>query len=66
VCDFDGASLIVRDDDHPDAIKKRLTVYHERTAPVLDYYEEAGLLKRIDSSGSIDDVWSEIRSLLPS
>lgn len=64
VCDFDGCSLIVRDDDHPDAIMRRLVVYHERTAPVLDYYEEVGLLKRIDSSGSIEDVWSEIRSLL--
>src|SRR5690349_23525632 len=50
VCDVCGARLVIRDDDKPDVIRHRLDTYHEKTAPLIDYYEEQGLLKRVDGS----------------
>ena len=46
VCDLDGGKLIVRDDDKPDVIKNRLAQYREKTEPLIDYYEERGILNR--------------------
>ena len=64
VCDVCGARLIVRDDDKPEVIAKRLKTYHEQTEPLVDYYEERGLLKRVDGSLAPDDVGDRIRALL--
>ena len=50
VCDVCGARLIVRDDDKPEVIAKRLDTYHSQTEPLVDYYEERGLLKRVDGA----------------
>ena len=50
VCDICGARLIVRDDDKPEVIRHRLETYHEKTKPLVDFYEERGVLKRVDGS----------------
>ena len=56
VCDHDGGSLYQRDDDTEETQKRRIEVYFEQTAPLLDYYREQGLLMQIDGEQSIDDV----------
>jgi adenylate kinase len=55
-CDVEGAELMQRDDDRPDTIRRRLLVYHREIGPLLDYYEEVGLLHRADGRGAPDDV----------
>ena len=52
ICDVCGKELILRDDDKPETVKKRLGVYHDQTQPLIDYYTEAGILKEVD--GTID------------
>jgi adenylate kinase len=64
VCDQDGARLIQRDDDRPETVKHRLSVYHEQTEPVIDYYEERGILRRFDGSRSPTEVHDHIRATL--
>jgi adenylate kinase len=64
VCDLDGAKLIVRDDDKPEVISKRLETYREKTAPLIDYYEERGILNTVDGSKSPDEVEEKIHGIL--
>jgi adenylate kinase len=64
ICDQDGSRLIQRDDDHEDTIRKRLEVYHEQTAPLIDYYEQAGLLRRFDGRRPANEVNDHIRATL--
>jgi adenylate kinase len=64
VCDFDGSRLIVRDDDKPEVIAKRLQTYHAKTEPLVSYYEERGLLQPLDGERPPDEVGAEIRALL--
>lgn len=64
VCDVCGEELIVRDDDKPDVIRHRLDQYREKTEPLVGYYDERGLLERIDGSGPPDDVYEDVRALL--
>jgi adenylate kinase len=64
VCDEDGAELIVRDDDKPEVIRHRLEEYHEKTEPLIDYYEDQGILQRVNGAQSPDDVAEDIRGLL--
>jgi adenylate kinase len=64
VCDQDGSRLIQRDDDKPETIEKRLAVYHEQTEPLIEYYEDAGILRRFDGSRSPGDVHDHIRATL--
>ena len=56
VCDCCGGQLFQRDDDQPDTIRRRLEVYDEQTAPLVDYYRDAGLLCTIDATGPVDEV----------
>ncbi len=61
VCDKDGAPLIQRDDDKPEAVRKRLALYHEQTAPVIDFYEKLGVVvHKVDGEQTIDDVFGSI------
>ncbi len=62
VCDQDGSKLIQREDDKPETIKKRLAVYHEQTAPLIEYYDERGLLRRFDGSRPPTEVHDHIRA----
>jgi adenylate kinase len=64
VCDQDGSRLIQRDDDQPDVIRNRLAVYHEQTEPLIDYYDQKGLMRRIDGTRSPDDVHDHIRAVI--
>ena len=65
-CDQCGKPLRQRDDDQPDTIKKRLATYHAKTEPVIDYYQERGILQRFDGSRSPDEVHNLIRATLAS
>ena len=64
VCDIDGSRLLIRDDDKPEVIRRRLETYHEKTEPLVAYYEEKGLLRRIDGTQTPDEVGDSIRALL--
>ncbi len=64
VCDICGARLIIRDDDKPDVIRHRLDTYHEKTKPLVHFYEERGVLKRVDGSLKPEEVGNRIRALL--
>jgi adenylate kinase len=63
-CDIDGAALIIRDDDRPEVIEHRLEQYHDKTEPLIDYYDRKGVLRRIDGTPSPDEVGDRIRALL--
>jgi adenylate kinase len=56
VCDVCGSKLIQRSDDTPEAVERRLTIYYEQTAPVLDYYRAEGLLVDVDGDRPINEV----------
>jgi adenylate kinase len=64
VCDIDGAKLIVRDDDKPDVIKNRLATYREKTEPLVDYYDERGILNHVDGEQSPDEVEERINGII--
>jgi adenylate kinase len=64
VCDQDGSRLVQRDDDKPETVANRLAVYHEQTAPLVDWYGEKGLLRRFDGSAAPEEVHSRIRATL--
>jgi adenylate kinase len=64
VCDLDGSDLIVRDDDKPEVIRKRLQTYHEKTEPLVERYDRQSLLRRIDGAASPDEVEEEVRRTL--
>jgi adenylate kinase len=62
VCDQDGSRLIQRDDDKEETIRRRMEVYARQTAPLIDYYESAGLLRRFDGQRNPDEVHDHIRA----
>jgi adenylate kinase len=64
VCDQDGSQLFQRDDDKPETVRKRLSVYHEQTEPLIEWYEDKGLLRRFDGRRSPDEVHDRIRATL--
>ena len=64
ICDVCGARLEIRDDDKPEVIRHRLEQYHEKTEPLVSYYEGRGLLRRVDGKLSPDEVSDRIRAIL--
>lgn len=64
VCDICGKELVLRDDDKPETVQKRLTVYHEQTQPLIEYYENAGVLHKLDGTKDINDIFASIKELL--
>ncbi|MBL0225018.1 MAG: adenylate kinase [Geobacteraceae bacterium] len=64
ICDACQATLIQREDDKEETVKNRLAVYDQQTAPLKAYYEQAGLLRHIDGSGTIQDIQLQIRDVL--
>ena len=64
VCDQDGSRLIQREDDKPETVQKRLDVYHRETEPLIDWYEQKGLLRRFDGQRTPDEVHDRIRATL--
>ena len=66
ICDRCGEKLIIREDDKPEAIKKRLAIYHQETEPLREYYKEKGIYLKINGEQSIPDVFEEIKNKLKS
>jgi adenylate kinase len=64
ICDVCGKELVLRDDDKPETVKKRLEVYHSQTQPLIDYYKKDGVLVRVDGTQEIDTIFSQIQKLL--
>lgn len=64
VCDIDGSTLIVRDDDKPEVIRKRLETYHEKTEPLVSYYDSRSVLRRIAGEAPPDEVAEQVRRTL--
>ena len=63
-CDVDGSRLVQRDDDKPETIANRLKVYHDQTKPLVQYYEDRGLLRRFDGTRSPTEVHDHIRATI--
>jgi adenylate kinase len=64
ICDACGQNLILREDDKPETVKKRLEVYHEQTQPLIDHYEAKGVLLTVDGTQDINDVFAAITKVL--
>jgi adenylate kinase len=64
VCDQDGSRLIQRDDDKPETVRHRLDVYHEQTHPLVQRYEDEGVLRRFDGKRPPSEVHDHIRATL--
>jgi adenylate kinase len=64
VCDQDGSRLIQRDDDKAETVRKRLSVYHDQTEPLIKWYEDRGLLRRFEGTRPPDEVHDRIRATL--
>lgn len=66
ICDRCGKDLILRDDDKPETVQKRLNVYHEQTQPLIDFYKNKGVLKEVDGTVDMNDVFNAIVKVLES
>ena len=64
ICDVCGSELVLRDDDKPETVQKRLQVYHEQTQPLIDYYTKKGILKEVDGTMDMGDVFKAIVEIL--
>ena len=64
ICDACGEKLILRDDDKPETVQKRLDVYHQQTQPLIDYYNKAGILKTVDGPVDMEEVFKAIVQIL--
>ena len=63
-CDTCGSDLIIRDDDKPETVQNRLSVYHEQTQPLIDFYEKQGVLRTVDGTVDMSDVFAAIVDIL--
>ena len=64
ICDVCGAKLVLRDDDKPETVTKRLSVYHEQTKPLIDFYKKEGVLRDVDGTQDLNDVFQAITEIL--
>ncbi len=64
ICDVCQSELVLRDDDKPETVKKRLNVYHDQTQPLIEYYKNKGILKEVDGTKDMKDVFNEIVQIL--
>ncbi len=64
VCDTCGNDLVLRDDDKPETVQKRLNVYHEQTQPLIDYYSKQGILKSVSGTVPMEEVFASIVAIL--
>jgi len=63
-CDTCGGELIIRDDDKPETVQNRLSVYHEQTQPLIDYYTNKGIIAEVDGTVDMNDVFNAIVNIL--
>ena len=64
ICDVCGQELVLRDDDKPETVQKRLEVYHKQTQPLIDYYRGAGVLAEVDGTKDLEEVFQDIVKIL--
>lgn len=64
ICDKCGSELVLRDDDKPETVKNRLNVYHEQTQPLIDFYTNKGVLKTVDGTLPMKEVFAAITAIL--
>ena len=64
ICDRCGSEIVLREDDKPETVQKRLKVYHEQTQPLIDYYKNQGILKSVDGTQPMDEVFKAIVTIL--
>ncbi len=64
ICDRCGEALVLRDDDKPETVKNRLTVYHDQTQPLIDYYNKKNILHEVDGTMEMNDVFGAITAIL--
>ena len=64
ICDTCGSDLVQRDDDKPETVKKRLEVYHDQTQPLIDYYDKKNILRTVDGTKDMKEVFSDIVAIL--
>ena len=64
ICDVCGSELVLRDDDKPETVKNRLNVYHEQTQPLIDFYTKNGVLKTVDGTVPMEEVFAAITAIL--
>ncbi|WP_026652517.1 adenylate kinase [Butyrivibrio proteoclasticus] len=64
VCDKCGSELVQRDDDKPETVQNRLSVYHEQTQPLIEYYDKKNILKTVDGTKDMQEVFSDIVNIL--
>ena len=64
ICDVCGSELVLRDDDQPETVKKRLDVYHEQTQPLIDYYKKQNILKSVNGMEPMETVFANIVAIL--
>ena len=64
ICDTCGSELVQRDDDKPETVQNRLSVYHEQTQPLIDYYNKKNILKSVDGTKDMQEVFSDIVNIL--
>lgn len=64
ICDNCGNEIVIREDDKPETVKKRLEVYHAQTQPLIDYYSKKDILKSVDGTLEIDEVFGAIVHIL--
>ena len=64
ICDTCGSELVLRDDDRPETVQNRLKVYHDQTQPLIDFYTARGVLKTVDGTADMQDVFSAITEIL--
>ncbi len=64
VCDVCGQELVLRDDDKPETVKNRLQVYHDQTQPLIDFYTQKNVLRTVDGTADMQDVFAAIVAIL--
>ncbi|MCM1122162.1 MAG: adenylate kinase [Eubacterium sp.] len=64
ICDTCGEELVLRDDDKPETVQNRLSVYHEQTQPLIDFYAAKGILKTVDGTMDMKDVFDAVTAIL--
>lgn len=64
ICDRCGSEIVLREDDKQETVQKRLKVYHEQTQPLIDYYKNQGILKSVDGTQPMDEVFKAIVTIL--
>ena len=64
ICDKCGSELVLRDDDKPETVQKRLEIYHDQTHPLIEYYEKKGVLHTVDGTQTMEDVFKNITDIL--